>query len=282
MPEVALQGLWHFSFTVADIERSIAFYAGLLGLELVHRQEQSNAYTARLVGYEDAHLKVAQFRLPGMPLGVSGHHLELVEYVHPRGTRSEPEIRNPGEGHLAFVVDDLDAAYAALAAQGVRFVSPPNRVASGVNEGGATCYFRDPDDIVLEMVQPPPRRRAASVVSDAAGQRIAQVIRVRPEHADEYRRLHAAVPEPVLAQIADSGIRRYAIYEHDGWLFGVFDYVGDDFDADMRRMGDDPATQRWWDVCKPLQEPLPSRDEGEWWAAMTEIFHFDPDSPRPS
>ena len=64
--EIAMLGVWHFSLTVSDLERSIAFYKQL-GLELLLVQEQANAYTSRLVGYENAHLKVAQFIIPGQP-----------------------------------------------------------------------------------------------------------------------------------------------------------------------------------------------------------------------
>jgi catechol 2,3-dioxygenase-like lactoylglutathione lyase family enzyme len=153
-----LHGIWHFSFTVADIERSIAFYRDLLGFTLVHRQEQANEYTSRLVGYPAAHLMVAQFAVPGQPRGISSHDLELVEYVHPRGTRGDANINNPGAAHLAMCVDDIQARYERLRAAGVHFVSPPNAITAGVNAGGFTCYFHDPDQIVLEMVQPPRRR----------------------------------------------------------------------------------------------------------------------------
>jgi L-rhamnose mutarotase len=34
-------------------------------------------------------------------------------------------------------------------------------------------------------------------------------------------------------------------------------------------------TQKWWDVCKPLLTPLPTRAEGEFWASMDEVFHCD-------
>ena len=40
-------------------------------------------------------------------------------------------------------------------------------------------------------------------------------------------------------------------------------------------MAADPETQRWWDVCKPCQQPLASRREGEWWSEMEEVFHLD-------
>lgn len=73
-------GLWHTSFTVADLEPSLAFYRDLLGLEVVLSQEQDNAYTRRLVGMADARLRVAQLRVPGAALGPSGHHAG--GYVH--------------------------------------------------------------------------------------------------------------------------------------------------------------------------------------------------------
>jgi catechol 2,3-dioxygenase-like lactoylglutathione lyase family enzyme len=149
-------GVWHFSFTVADIERSIDFYGRTLGLELVGRQEQANEYTRRLVGYPDAHLKAAMFVVPGEPLGVSFHHLELVEYVRPRGIRGDINHNNPGAAHLALAVGDIDERHERLVAAGVQFISPPSAITSGVNAGGYTCYFHDPDQIVLELLQPPP------------------------------------------------------------------------------------------------------------------------------
>ena len=143
---------------VSDLDRSIAFYRDVLGMELVHQQEQANEYTRSLVGYPDAHLRVAQLALAGRAEHVSTHDLELVEYVTPRGTRQDPARHHPGAGHLAFAVPDIDADYWRLLAAGVRFVSPPNHITAGVNTGGAACYFLDPDDITLELVQPPPHR----------------------------------------------------------------------------------------------------------------------------
>jgi len=101
------------------------------------------------------------------------------------------------------------------------------------------------------------------------------VIRVRPEKLEEYRRLHAAVWPGVLQMIRACNIRNYTIYYHDGLLFSTFEYVGDDYEADMAKMAADPETRRWWAVCRPCQEPLPTRAEGEWWAEMEEVFHTD-------
>ena len=128
----------------------------MVGLELVRRQEQANDYTRALVGFPDASLRVAQLRVPGQPVALSGHHLELVEYVAPRGIPHSAERNRPGASHMAFAVDDIHETFDRLVSSGVRFVSPPQAITAGVNTGGFACYFIDPDGITLELVQPPP------------------------------------------------------------------------------------------------------------------------------
>jgi catechol 2,3-dioxygenase-like lactoylglutathione lyase family enzyme len=158
-----IRGVWHFSFTVSDIRKSIIFYRDILGLELVHTQEQSNPYTAKLVGYPDAHLRVAMFKTPASTCSPSSHVLELVEYVAPVGTAIDTSTCNVGTAHIAFVVDDIFATYEAWGQQGVRFKSDPVAIESGVNKGGYTVYFLDPDGITLEIIQPPSHRLGATV-----------------------------------------------------------------------------------------------------------------------
>ena len=63
--------------------------------------------------------------------------------------------------------------------------------------------------------------------------------------------------------------------EPENLLFAYFEYHGTDFAADMAKMAADPKTQEWWAVCMPCQAPLATRKEGEWWAAMDEVFHHD-------
>jgi len=105
--------------------------------------------------------------------------------------------------------------------------------------------------------------------------RYGMVIKVRPEKLEEYKRLHAAVWPDVLDMIKQCHIRNYSIYYKDGFLFSYFEYVGSDFAADMAMMAADSTTQEWWSYCKPCQEPLDTRAEGEWWANMEEVFHAD-------
>jgi L-rhamnose mutarotase len=110
--------------------------------------------------------------------------------------------------------------------------------------------------------------------------RYGTVIGVKDEELDEYKKLHAAVWPDVLKMISDCNIRNYSIYLRkmpDGkhYLFSYFEYVGSDFEGDMAKMAADATTQKWWDVCMPCQEPLADRAEGEWWAEMEEVFHYD-------
>ncbi|HBL73109.1 MAG TPA: L-rhamnose mutarotase [Bacteroidales bacterium] len=105
--------------------------------------------------------------------------------------------------------------------------------------------------------------------------RYGSVIKLKPEQQAEYLALHAAVWPGVLATIKSCNIRNYSIFLKDGILFSYFEYVGKDYEADMARMAADPETQRWWAVCKPCQVPLETRQPGEWWADMAEVFHVD-------
>ena len=151
---MAIIEAWHFSFSVSDLDEAVSFYVDKLGCAFVREQEQANAYTRRLVGYPDAHLRIAQIRI-GEVSGRSGHHLELVEYLTPKGSRGDRNICNPGAAHLAFRTDDLRADHERLTVLGVRFFSEPNEISAGVNAGGRAVYFHGPDDIVHELVQIP-------------------------------------------------------------------------------------------------------------------------------
>lgn len=108
-------------------------------------------------------------------------------------------------------------------------------------------------------------------------QRYAAVIGLRPEQISEYRRIHAAAWPDVLNQIKASKITNYSIFlrEPENLLFAYYEYVGQDHDADMASMAGDPRTQEWWAICMPMQAPLATRAEGEWWAAAEEVFHLD-------
>ena len=106
-------------------------------------------------------------------------------------------------------------------------------------------------------------------------QRYGSVLRIRPEKLEEYKLYHKSVWPEVLEMIKKCNIQNYSIYHKDGYLFSYFEYLGDDFEGDMDRMSADPRTKGWWAVMKPMQVPLSTKKEGEWWAEMEEVFHTD-------
>jgi L-rhamnose mutarotase len=105
--------------------------------------------------------------------------------------------------------------------------------------------------------------------------RFGQVIGVKPERLEEYKKYHASVWPEILQKIKECNIQNYSIFHKDGLLFSYFEYVGDDFESDMAKMAADPKTQEWWSIMEPMQQPVENRKEGEWWANMDEVFHLD-------
>jgi L-rhamnose mutarotase len=105
--------------------------------------------------------------------------------------------------------------------------------------------------------------------------RFGQVIGVKPDRIAEYEALHAEPWPAVLEQIRRSNIRNYSIFRHGTQLFAYFEYVGEDFAADMAAMAADPETRRWWALTDAMQEPLPDREAGAWWTTVPEVFHTD-------
>lgn len=105
--------------------------------------------------------------------------------------------------------------------------------------------------------------------------RYGSVIKVRKEKLERYKELHANPWPEINAMIKKCNIQNYSIYYRDGYLYSYFEYVGDDFDADMAKMAADPKTQEWWDECKPCQQPVDTIEEGEWWGPMEEVYHLD-------
>jgi lactoylglutathione lyase len=138
----------HTGLQVANLERSLAFYRDVLGLELVFAWNPQAPYVGELVGYPDVDLHAAILRPPD-----SDVFLELLEYRnverHPVDTRTA----NPGTAHVAFFVEGLDDLYERLVAAGVGAVSAPVTPTIGPNKGGRAVYMIDPDGIRVELIE---------------------------------------------------------------------------------------------------------------------------------
>lgn len=110
--------------------------------------------------------------------------------------------------------------------------------------------------------------------------RYGSITGLKPEKVAYYKKLHAAVWPGVLKKITACNIHNYSIYlkeiEGKQYLFSYFEYTGNDFAADMKKMAADTTTQRWWKETAPTQIPLPdAAAKGETWSNMEEVFHKD-------
>jgi L-rhamnose mutarotase len=110
-------------------------------------------------------------------------------------------------------------------------------------------------------------------------QRMGMVIGLKPEKRDYYNQLHAHPWPEVNEAIKKSNLRNYSIYEIqlDGkwYLFSYFEYVGDDFQADMAKIAANKKTQEWWKETDPCQIRLPGTPEGQQWLKIPEVYHLE-------
>jgi catechol 2,3-dioxygenase-like lactoylglutathione lyase family enzyme len=140
--------------TVGDMERSIAFYAGVLGFEKVSDVEVVGAAYERLQGVFGLRMRVVRMRL-------GEESIDLTEYLTPRGRPIPADSRGNDRWfqHIAIIVSDMDRAYARLRQHRVQHASPaPQRLPEwNPNAAGIRAfYFRDPDGHFLEVLWFPP------------------------------------------------------------------------------------------------------------------------------
>jgi L-rhamnose mutarotase len=108
-------------------------------------------------------------------------------------------------------------------------------------------------------------------------QRFGRVLKIREGKTEEYEKYHSDVWPEVLAAISASGIRNYSIFRYGRWLFSYFELPDKRaFEDASAEIAGSPACQRWEDLMKELQEPLPESGEANYWVVMKEVWHQVP------
>lgn len=149
-PAGLIRAVGPVGMTVENMERSTAFYSGVLGFEKVSEVEVMGEDYERLQGVFGLRMRVVRMRL-------GDEAIELTEYLTPRGRPIPVDSRSNDRWfqHIAIIVSDMDRAYASLRQHHVEHASPaPQRLPDwNVNAGGIRAfYFKDPDGHPLEIL----------------------------------------------------------------------------------------------------------------------------------
>ena len=143
-------GFHHVGITVADRDRSVAFWADVLDVEPLWVRLLDGTYLGDITGYDGIHLEAAMLPLPG------GGRLEILQYLLDDRAVNSDATANVGNVHICLQTDDIDERFRRAVAAGARPISRgPVEVTTGPNAGARTCYLRDPDGITLELFQAP-------------------------------------------------------------------------------------------------------------------------------
>lgn len=138
--------LYHVGLTVKDLERSIAFYRDVAGMEeqgapRVIRQDREFDTLVNNAGVE---IKVAN-------LTAGPFMLQLIEYTAAGGVTLDIHHNNVGSPHLCFYVADVDGKYEELQRHGDVVITSP--IVQHVRSGVGSFYTEDPDGVPVEFYQ---------------------------------------------------------------------------------------------------------------------------------
>jgi diaminopimelate decarboxylase len=170
-PRPTVLGIDHVSISVADLDRSLEFYGGLLGLTVLDRGEIDPALIERMTGVAGTVVTYADVEL-------GSRVLELLQYE--TGELARPitqRLSRAGGIHIGLGVDDAQAVYERLAGAGSKPLSPPVPLPEDGSDwaGSLVFYVRDPDGVTVEIVQ-----RAAPVKRRVAGVSVTRPANVAP------------------------------------------------------------------------------------------------------
>jgi catechol 2,3-dioxygenase-like lactoylglutathione lyase family enzyme len=140
----------HVGITVAGADRALGFYRDALGMRVLGDVRLRDADTAALLGVDDVDLRIVDLD------SGDGRIVELLEYARPAGKPMRYASSDSGTAHVAFTVDDLDSIASRIEAAGGSVIS--RRAISltpsgGPFDGAKVLYVRDPDGMIVELVQ---------------------------------------------------------------------------------------------------------------------------------
>ena len=145
--------IYHVGLTVSDLDRSIAFYRDILGLEFQGEIFMEGEETDRM--FRRANCKARVAYLNGSK-AIEAPPIELIQFVDNKVNQIQSDLFTTSISEVCFYTDDIDSAYKILIENHVECLSEPQYFdfsSQGFGKSKA-FYFKDPDGIILEMMQP--------------------------------------------------------------------------------------------------------------------------------
>jgi catechol 2,3-dioxygenase-like lactoylglutathione lyase family enzyme len=170
-------GSCNFSPIVADLDKAIAFYQGVLGLTVPApppggRPFDSTSPVLDMLGVHGAEGRWVTARIPGSRCGV-----EIVEFARLARTPRTPRPQDPGASTLVLLVRAIDPILARAKAAGVPIVTNGGAPIAVESEGGTAILLRDPDGHFIELLQPStPPATTAPAAAEVIGWRARIVV----------------------------------------------------------------------------------------------------------
>lgn len=141
-------GFYHAGVTVADMERSLAFYRDGLGLEVEFDKILDGDYLKEVLALSFDTIRAVYLRIPG------GGFIELLEYRGIERLSATARPCDPGGGHMCLLVSDIDQLADRLQSAGyVARSGGVSAITTGPNRGARSTYMRDPDGYSVELFE---------------------------------------------------------------------------------------------------------------------------------
>ena len=135
----------HVGVVVEDLDGATDFFVAL-GLAVRGEAQVEGGWVDRVVGLEGVRADIAMLESPD-----GNGRVELAKFHEPAGPGGERHApaNLPGIRHLAFAVDDIDAALSRVQAHGAELVGDVERY----EDRYRLCYVRGPEGIIVELAQ---------------------------------------------------------------------------------------------------------------------------------
>jgi catechol 2,3-dioxygenase-like lactoylglutathione lyase family enzyme len=153
-PIPGLRGVEHIGLTVPDIETATAFFRDVVGAEVLYDIGPFESPDDWMAQHLAVHPRSRINKLRVIRVA-NGPVLELFEFTAPDQDTRMPRNSDFGGWHLAFYVDDMDKALAALKAHRCDIQSGPVEMTEGPSAGLSWLYFKAPWGQQLELVSYP-------------------------------------------------------------------------------------------------------------------------------